>query len=175
MVGPRSGQGVSAQPSTTMAEITTSLSVRDVPGAPDDKIIALQGGAVSVQITRGYNSLINRYRVDLQQPDGQGGWLPIQDPPLAAGQVPPVNLPPGSPPAAAGQVLHTVGLPAALQGRRLVVLTGSIALPPGTAGQCDVIVALYQPTGATFRRIDWEADSVPDQVELLSRFTFTIT
>jgi hypothetical protein len=157
----------------TMAEITTSVSVRDVPVAPDDKIIALPGGAVSVQIARGYNSLINRYRVDLQQPDGQGGWLPIQDPPLASGQVPPLNLPPGASPAAAGQVLHTVGMPAALPGRRLVVLTGSIALPPGTAGQCDVIIALYQATGATYRRVEWEADSAPDQVELLSRFTIT--
>jgi hypothetical protein len=152
-----------------MAKVETSLQIKPNDGSSDNKLIIPGGGDIYLQLSRGFNSIINRYRVDILPPDGSGGWVPAKDPAFAEGRIPA----PGQP----TEVLIKLGPPASLQGRRIILLVGGIALPPDTAGQVDAVIGIYQlkPDGVSYRRVDWEADSAHDVKELISRFEITIT
>jgi len=152
-----------------MAKIDITLQVLSNDGSSDNKLITPGGGDLYLQLSRGHNCIINRYRTDILQPNGAGGWLPAKDPALTEGTIPTQGHP--------TEVLIRLGPPASLQGRRIILLVGGLALPPDTPGQVDAIIGLYQlnPDGQTYRRIEWEADSAHSIKELISRFEITIT
>lgn len=152
-----------------MATVSTNLLVQANNETSDNKLITPGGGDIYLQLSRGHTCVINRFRVDILQPDGHGGFVPAKDPPLAEGAIPS----PGNP----NEVSVRLGPPASLQGRRTILLSGGIALPPDTPGRVDSIIGIFQlkPDGTTFRRVEWEADSGHNVKELISRFEINIT
>lgn len=152
-----------------MATIVTALNIQPNDGGSDNRLITPGGGDIYVQLSRGYACVINRFRVDILQPNGAGGWLPAKDPALAEGMIPSTGH--------EHDVMVRLGPPMDLKGRRTVLQSGGIALPPGTPGRVDSIMGIYQiqPDGVTYRRVEWDADSAHNVKELISRFEINIT
>lgn len=143
-----------------MAIVSVQLSIAANNGLPDNKAVTPGGGDVYLQINRGFNCFIPNYQVDICRVIS-ATQLQIETP-KGTGQYPSAANPNGPAP------LINLGAPAGLAGRCVVLQADGVSAST-QVGQIDVIVGIYQLTGAVFRRVDWEADS-GFAIQMQSRF-----
>ena len=149
-----------------MPTIKLQLTVVANNGADDNKQIDPAGGDIFFELNRGFNCVISSYRLAICTRDAAGQLTIKQN--IAQGSYPSPADPSGPAP------LFRLGAPAELISCCVVLVTDGVAVPPGSSGQIDVLIRLYQKLAAASRRIDKAADSIT-AVQLQSRFEIDIT
>jgi hypothetical protein len=148
-----------------MAIVVLKSSIAPSNGAQDNKLVSPDGGDVYLQLNRGYNCVVSSYRIDICRVISAEKLEILTK--VGAGKYPADENPNAPAP------LFNLGAPATLAGKCITLLSDAVSAS-GQVGQVDVIVGIYQFDGATFRRVDWEADSA-HAVQLQSRFEILLS
>jgi hypothetical protein len=147
-----------------MPVINVAINVRPNDNSTDNRLLAPAGGAVFLELNRGFNCVIPSFGIAVCTHDPATGGFKVERTIAENGQFPPAENPNAPAP------LYNLGAPAGLLNRCVVVVTSAAALPPGVAGSISVILHLFQQNAdQSYRRVDWEADSTR-AVQLQSRF-----